>query len=69
MIIGEIVEMLLIIRDTKGLTPLEDEAVIAACNLLSRLPRLQEAETITNVLTEFSPIKNVNTVLSEDNRG
>lgn len=44
MIIGEIVECLIGIRDGHNdLYSTEDQAIIEACNLLSKLPRLEEA--------------------------
>ncbi|MCI8630608.1 MAG: hypothetical protein HFE57_14160 [Firmicutes bacterium] len=39
--IGEIVEILIQIRDDYSLSSNEDEAVCAACNILSKLPRTE----------------------------
>lgn len=41
--IGEIVENLIYIKDHTALYGQEYEAVIEACNLLDKLPRLQKA--------------------------
>lgn len=43
--IGEIVELLIGIKDNQQVMSREEEALIEACNLLARLPRLQEAKT------------------------
>ena len=43
MIIGEVVETLIYIKDSPTLSDREREAVIEACNLLDKLPRLAEA--------------------------
>lgn len=41
--IGEIVEILIQIRDnSKDITRMEDEALIEACNLLDELPRMED---------------------------
>lgn len=41
--IGEIVEILIQIRDnSKDITRMEDEALIEACNLLDVLPRMED---------------------------
>lgn len=48
MIIGEVVETLIYIKDSPTLSDREREAVIEACNLLDKLPRLAEA-------TEYEP--------------
>ena len=51
MIIGELVERLIRIKDDYSLLSYEQEAIEEACNLLDRLPRLEEA-------TEYAPLKN-----------
>lgn len=51
MIIGELVERLISIRDSHDLWLHEQETIEEACNLLDKLPRLEEA-------TEYAPIKN-----------
>lgn len=43
MIIGEVVETLIYIKDSPTLSDREREALIEACNLLDKLPRLAEA--------------------------
>lgn len=48
--IGEIVERLIGIKDSHDLLSFEYEAVLEACNLLDKLPRLEEAST-------YAPIK------------
>lgn len=48
MIIGEVVETLIYIKDSPTLSDREREAVIEACNLLDKLPRLAET-------TEYEP--------------
>ena len=45
MIIGELVEILINIKDSQDVLSREEEALIEACNLLSRLPRLAEASS------------------------
>lgn len=49
MIIGEIVEILISIKDSQKAQSREEQALIEACNLLSRLPRLEEATTTDTV--------------------
>ena len=53
MIIGAIVEELIYLRDKyrEDLTRHQDEAICEACNLLDRLPRMEEATT-------YEPVKN-----------
>lgn len=52
MIIGEIVEVLIGLKDSNDdLSSREYQAVIEACNVLDRLPRLEEATT-------YAPVKN-----------
>lgn len=51
MIIGELVERLIGIKDSHDLWSHEQDAIEQACNLLDKLPRLEEA-------TEYAPIKN-----------
>lgn len=51
MIIGEIVERLIGIKDSHDLLSFEYEAILEACNLLDKLPRLEEANA-------YAPIKN-----------
>ena len=48
--IGEIVEILIDIKDSQTVLSREEKALIEACNLLARLPRLEEA-TATDVVT------------------
>ena len=43
--IGEIVETLIRVKDRHHVLSREEEAIIEACNLLDRLPRLEEATT------------------------
>ncbi|MCD8150561.1 MAG: hypothetical protein LUE92_13595 [Clostridiales bacterium] len=49
--IGEIVEILIVIKDQQHTRSIEEEALIEACNLLDRLPSGEEATT-------YEPIKN-----------
>lgn len=49
MIIGEVVEVLISLRSTVKILSREEEAIIEACNLLAKLPRLEEA-------SEYMPI-------------
>lgn len=51
MIIGQVVELLIGIKDQAPLLSMEEEAVIEACNLLDKLPRMEEATT-------YEPLKN-----------
>lgn len=52
MIIGEIVERLIGIKDSnEQLLSYEYEAILEACNLLDKLPRMEEATT-------YAPVKN-----------
>lgn len=48
--IGEIVEILIRVKDNYGYGDYRHEAVIEACNLLDKLPAMEEA-------TEYEPIK------------
>lgn len=50
MIIGEVVEMLIFIRDRCNLSFEEDEAVCYACNILDQLPRMQDAYDVVQQL-------------------
>lgn len=43
--IGEVVEILIGIKERQRTLSYEEEAIIEACNLLERLPRLEEATT------------------------
>lgn len=43
--IGEIVETLITIKDAQKPLSREEQALIEACNLLARLPRIEEATT------------------------
>lgn len=43
--IGEIVEILIQIRDNYSFTSNEDEAICATCNILNKLPRTMEEDT------------------------
>ncbi|MBQ8331168.1 MAG: hypothetical protein IJX94_01545 [Clostridia bacterium] len=45
MVIGEVVEILIGMRKRRDVLSREEEAIIEACNLLDRLPRLAEATT------------------------
>lgn len=49
--IGEIVEILIRVKDNYGYGDYRRDAVIEACNLLDKLPAMEEA-------TEYEPIKN-----------
>lgn len=49
--IGEMVEILISLKDQVPLMSIEEEAVIEACNLLDKLPRMEEATT-------YEPVKN-----------
>lgn len=48
--LGEIVETLIQLRNEYRLTLEEDEAVCAACNILDRLPRMMDEETVKAIL-------------------
>lgn len=51
MIIGEIVERLISLKDSHDdLLSTEYEAIVEACNLLDKLPRMKEA-------TDYEPVK------------
>ncbi len=52
--IGEIVEVLIRLRDSHDLTRTEDDAVCAACNTLDRLPAMMEENTAKEALRQFS---------------
>ena len=52
MIVGEVVEILIQMRDNMVLDRRTDEAVCAACNILDELPRLEEAEIVREQLKE-----------------
>ena len=41
--IGEVVEILIDIKDRQRVLSREEEAIIEACNILEKLPRLEEA--------------------------
>lgn len=43
--IGEVVESLIRIKDDCKLYPRQYQAIIEACNLLDKLPRMEEATT------------------------
>lgn len=43
--IGEVVELLIGIKDDCELYPMQYQAIIEACNLLDRFPRMEEATT------------------------
>ena len=51
MIIGEVVEVLIGMRKNCEIMSREEEALIQACNVLDKLPRLEEATT-------YEPVKN-----------
>ena len=48
MLIGEIVEYLIGIKDDYPRGSAQEEAVIEACNLLDKLPRMEEATQYGN---------------------
>lgn len=52
MIIGEVVEFLISIRDRCSLSFEEDDAVCYACNILDQFPRLSDAESVLQGLKE-----------------
>lgn len=52
--IGELVEILIGIRDNAALTDAENEAICAACNILDKLPRMGDAYEISH--NSFLPI-------------
>lgn len=62
--IGEIVETLIRIRDDYDLLSMEDEAICEACNILDRLPRLEEYEDVRDLLRKvnFKDIKSKESV-------
>lgn len=49
--IGEIVEILIRVKDDYAYGDYRHEAAEQACNLLNKLPRMEEA-------TEYEPVKN-----------
>lgn len=49
--IGEIVETLIIVKDDYSHTDYRKQAIEEACNLLDKLPRMEEAR-------EYEPIQN-----------
>lgn len=49
--IGDLVEVLIELRKDVPVRSLRDEALIEACNLLDKLPRLEEATT-------YAPLSN-----------
>lgn len=49
--IGELVEILIRVKDDYGYGDFRHEAVVEACNLLDKLPRMEEATT-------YEPLKN-----------
>lgn len=53
MIIGEIVETLIRLRDSTNLDRHTDDAVCAACNILDRLPRLEDEYNVKQMLSEL----------------
>ena len=50
MIIGEVVELLIRLRDDIQLDRRTDDAVCAACNLLDELPRLSTVDDVLKIL-------------------
>lgn len=50
MIVGEVVEILIVMRDRTRLSQREDDAVCDACNILDKLPRLMEVEDVRTAL-------------------
>ncbi len=54
MILGEIVEALIRMRDCNLLILTEDEAVCAACNILDKLPTQMHVETAGETLGKFT---------------
>ena len=51
--IGEAVEILIRLRDSRRMSRREDDAVCAACNILSRLPAMMEEDAAKDALREF----------------
>lgn len=54
MIIGEIVETLIRLRDSINLDSHTGNAVCAACNILDRLPRLEDEYNVEQMLSELN---------------
>ncbi len=52
--IGEIVEVLIQMRDNYDLTKTNDDAVCAACNILNRLPVMMNEEIAKDTLRQFN---------------
>lgn len=52
MIVGEVVEILIRLRDGHQLTMNEDNAVCYACNILDQLPSMVEADDILQELKQ-----------------
>ena len=50
--IGEVVEVLIRLRDVFDLSRYEDEAVCVACNVLDRLPIMMDEEQAKNALNK-----------------
>ncbi len=57
MIVGHIVEMLIQIKDELEPMSEEQDAVIEACNILDKLPRLADSEEAKRIIGEFSTRK------------
>jgi hypothetical protein len=54
MIIGEIVERLIYMRDHTDISFENDNAICEACNLLDELPRMEEYEVVREKLRSVS---------------
>lgn len=54
MILREIVETLIRVRNGCDLTMLQDDAVCAACNILDKLPPQMDEETAKDTLQNFT---------------
>lgn len=51
---GELVEILIQVRDGHQLKRTEDDAVCAACNILDKLPRMMDTDAAKAALQEFT---------------
>lgn len=52
--IGEIVESLIWLRDSYDLRGVLDEAVCAACNILSKLPNMMEEDEAKEIIARLA---------------
>lgn len=57
MIIGELVEILIRLRDGHKLSFREDEAVCCACNILDQLPSMEDAYRMKEALAKEKEAK------------